>query len=204
MMALVASSFSTPNKVNKGGGSRTPGSSDRKRDALVKVTFCVHHDVSSVEDGCMHVVGSLPSLGCWDHKKARKMAAGSDGTYTLAVYIPEKVDFLYQYLMVIGSETGPGTVVWEGAVERKCRVEEACSTPGRRLLLEDDVRGETSGPAFPTADSRSEVADLHHLQQAELDTLLKERGRCQVCQSPASTCSARPSAPSAKTADRIQ
>ncbi len=41
------------------------------------------------------------------------MTANSDGTYTLAVYIPEKVDFLYQYLMVIGSEAGPGTVVWE-------------------------------------------------------------------------------------------
>ncbi len=78
MMTLVASSYSTPNKANKGGLARTPGSSDRKRDALVKVTFCVHHDVSCIEDGCMHVVGSLPSLGCWDHRKARKMAAGDD------------------------------------------------------------------------------------------------------------------------------
>ena len=82
----------------------------------------------------------------------------------------------------------PTTVVdslGQGAVERKCRVEEACSTPGRRLLLEDDIRGESSGLAFPTADPHSEVGDLRHLQQAEIDTLLKERGRCQVCPSSA-------------------
>jgi hypothetical protein len=132
----------------------------------------------------MHIIGSLPSLGCWDHKKARKMVAGSDGTYSLAVYIPEKVDFLYQYILVKGGEDGcPETVVWEGAVERKCRVEEACSTPGRRLLLEDDTRGEKSTLLFPTEPDVScgfaENAQESR-KQAELDNLMSERCRCQV------------------------
>ena len=184
---LSLGNFCTPSKVNRtAGGARTPGSGDRKRDALVKVTFCVHHDVGGFGDTCMHVVGSLPSLGCWDHKKARKMVADSGNMYSLAVYIPEKVEFLYQYILISCGEDGPGTTVWEGAVERKCKVEEACSTPGRRLLLEDDTRGENPSTIVPFLENTTTNSLLKpdisqdSRQQAELDHLLNERSRCQV------------------------
>ena len=180
-MLMCLGNFCTPNKSSR-SAARTPGSAEKKRDALVKVTFCVHHDANGAEDACMYVVGSLPSLGCWDHKKARKMVLGSDGTYTLAVYIPEKVEFLYQYILARG-DADPGAVIWEGAVERKCRVEEACSTPGRRLLLEDDTRGENTNISIVPAVSHEVVRACEKaqaLQDAELDNLLTERSLCQV------------------------
>lgn len=35
-------------------------------------------------------------LLCREHKRARKMAGGDDGVWNLAIYIPERAEFLYQ------------------------------------------------------------------------------------------------------------
>jgi len=52
------------------------------------------------ENSCMFITGSLPSLGSWDAKRARKMnpCPDSPNTWSLALYVPERSEFLYQYV----------------------------------------------------------------------------------------------------------
>jgi hypothetical protein len=105
----------------------TPGAD---RDMLVKVTFHAIHD-SAPENAAMYLTGSLPSLGSWDVKRARKMNRAQNGSWALAIYIPEKAEFLYQYLLLQDPEDGSGSqepiVLWEGGLERKCKLVERCS-----------------------------------------------------------------------------
>lgn len=100
----------------------TPGND---RDMLVKVTFHAIHD-SAPENAAMYLTGSLPSLGSWDVKRARKMNRASNGSWALAIYIPEKAEFLYQYLLLQEPETGAKNqepiTLWEGGLERKCKL----------------------------------------------------------------------------------
>ena len=95
------------------------------RDVLVKVTFHAIHD-SAPENAAMYLTGSLPSLGSWDVKRARKMNRAQNGSWALAIYIPEKAEFLYQYLLLQEPEEGAGNqdpiVLWEGGLERKCKL----------------------------------------------------------------------------------
>lgn len=99
------------------------------RDMLVKVTFHAIHD-SAPENAAMYLTGSLPSLGSWDVKRARKMNRAQNGSWALAIYIPEKAEFLYQYLLLQEPEDGSGSqdpiVLWEGGLERKCKLVERC------------------------------------------------------------------------------
>ena len=139
----------------------------------------------------MYVTGSLPSLGCWDAKRARKMAKGKDGSWILAVYIPERAEFLYQYLLLEDS-TDAGkdpVVIWEGALERKCKLDNAGATPNKQFLLSDDTRGEGSSPTpkvlsytkTEIASSASKVMSEQEKQdmQEEMNELIQERNRCQ-------------------------
>ncbi len=105
----------------------TPGAD---RDMLVKVTFHAIHD-SAPENAAMYLTGSLPSLGSWDVKRARKMNRAQNGSWALAIYIPEKAEFLYQYLLLQEPEDGSSSqepiVLWEGGLERKCKLVERCA-----------------------------------------------------------------------------
>jgi hypothetical protein len=107
----------------------TPGAD---RDMLVKVTFHAIHD-SAPENAAMYLTGSLPSLGSWDVKRARKMNRAPNGSWALAIYIPEKAEFLYQYLLIQEPEDGSAVqepiVLWEGGLERKCKLVERCCRP---------------------------------------------------------------------------
>ena len=117
------------------------------------MTFSVRHD-EEVPNTDMYVTGSLPMLGSWDARRARKLARADDGTWNLAVYIPDRVEFMYQYLLVVASEDSSGQpeVVWTGRLERKCRVEEASSTPkGKQLVLDDDTAGDAAVEGTPAA-----------------------------------------------------
>jgi hypothetical protein len=176
----------------------TPSSSSRaflagqtaSRDNLIKVTFQTFHD-DCAPASSMFITGSLPSLGCWDAKRARKMTKGSDGSWILAVYIPERAEFLYQYLLLEdSSDSGKDPVVlWEGALERKCKLDNAGATPNKQFLLSDDTRGEISSPRpqvlsytkTEIASSSSKVmSDQEKLDmQEEMNALIQERNRCQ-------------------------
>jgi hypothetical protein len=71
---------------------------------------------SAPHKSCMYIIGSLPSLGSWDAKKARRMHADEDGRgWTLSFYIPEKVEFLYQYFLAdeSSSDGGDPKILWE-------------------------------------------------------------------------------------------
>lgn len=104
------------------------------RDMLVKVTFHAIHD-SAPENAAMYLTGSLPSLGSWDVKRARKMNRAPNGSWALAIYIPEKAEFLYQYLLIQEPEDGSAVqepiVLWEGGLERKCKLVERCCRPSK-------------------------------------------------------------------------
>ena len=144
-------SSTTPAKARTPGRKGTPGTPNR--DTLVKVTFSVHHD-QDIPNTDMYVTGSLPMLGSWDARRARKLARAEDGTWNLAVYIPDRVEFMYQYLLVVASEDAASQpeVVWQGQLERKCRVEEATSTPkGKQLVLDDDTAGDAAVGGTPAA-----------------------------------------------------
>lgn len=52
------------------------------------------------------------------------MTGSEDGVWNLAIYIPERAEFLYQYLLV--KEDEEPYVVWEGGIERKCKLADAC------------------------------------------------------------------------------
>ena len=119
------------------------------------------------------------------------MSKGKDGSWILAVYIPERAEFLYQYLLLEESnDSGKDPVVlWEGALERKCKLDNAGATPNKQFLLSDDTRGEVSSPrpqvlSYTKAEiassaskvmSEKEKADL----QEEMNALVQERNRCQ-------------------------
>ncbi len=114
------------------------------------------------------------------------MAAGSDGTYTLAVYIPEKVDFFINTSWSLAATLGPEQL--SGMVRLR-------ESAGWKKRVQPQGEGSCSKMTFverlPVQHSRPPVPDLRHLQQAEIDTLLKERGRCQVRHLKAVTCVAR-------------
>jgi len=109
-------------------GAGTP-SAAADRDMLVKVTFHAIHD-SAPQPAAMYLTGSLPSLGSWDVKRARKMNRSTNGSWALAIYIPEKAEFLYQYLLLQEPEHGAASqepvVLWEGGLERKCKLVDRC------------------------------------------------------------------------------
>jgi len=52
------------------------------------------------------------------------MTRGEDGVWNHAMYIPEKAEFMYQYLL-IKEDSDPPMVVWEGGIERKCKLSDA-------------------------------------------------------------------------------
>ena len=114
----------------------TPGAD---RDMLVKVTFHAIHD-SAPENAAMYLTGSLPSLGSWAVKRARKMNRAPNGSWALAIYIPEKAEFLYQYLLIQEPEDGSAVqepiVLWEGGLERKCKLVERCCRPSTPHTLQ--------------------------------------------------------------------
>ena len=180
------------------GQNRTPSRkgapSTPNRDALVKVTFSVRHD-EEVPNTDMYVTGSLPMLGSWDARRARKLARADDGTWNLAVYIPDRVEFMYQYLLVVASEDSSGQpeVVWTGRLERKCRVEEASSTPkGKQLVLDDDTAGDAAVEGTPAAKqmikfdplmpelNKETIEQKLEVKQVEIDNLLEEREHAQM------------------------
>jgi hypothetical protein len=181
---------STPAKsrpVRKG----TPGTPNR--DTLVKVTFSVRHDaeVPACETE-MYVTGSLPMLGSWDARRARKMAQAEDGSWNLAVYIPDGVEFMYQYLLIVANADAAAQpeVVWTGQLERKCRVQEASSTPkGKQLVLDDNTTGDAAVDGTPLAKqmikfdplmpdlNRETLEQKLEVKQVEIDNLLEERER---------------------------
>jgi hypothetical protein len=91
--------------------------------------------------------------------------------------------------------------LFQGALERKCKVEEASSTPNKSMLLTDDTRGEESplvssfcSPATPAPSDRSrtepqlsvqKIASADFRQSLELNNLRTqvsalelERERC--------------------------
>ena len=145
-----------------------------------------------VEDASMFVIGSLPSLGSWDPRRARKMSQAEDGTWMIAIYLPEKVEFLYQYCLIQEEEDSARQplIVWQGNIERKCKVDNASDTPGKQLILEDDTaadgglrEGERQqqelkiDPLVPVgANSMQQKLEV---KQIEIDQLLEERERCQ-------------------------
>ena len=83
----------------------------------------------------MYLTGSLPSLGSWDVKRARRMERAQNGAWALAIYIPEKAEFLYQYLLLQEPEKDAANqepvVLWEGGLERKCRLVDRCCTASK-------------------------------------------------------------------------
>lgn len=179
---------STPAKSRTPARKGTPGTPNR--DTLVKVTFSVRHD-HDVPNTDMFVTGSLPMLGSWDARRARKLARAEDGTWNLAVYIPDRVEFQYQYLLVVANEdqAAQPEVVWTGQLERKCRVEDAGSTPkGKQLLLDDNTAGDVGTPSakqmikFDTLMPELNKETLEQkleVKQHEIDNLLEERERAQ-------------------------
>jgi len=181
----------TPAKSKTPARKGTPGTPNR--DTLVKVTFSVHHD-QDIPNTDMYVTGSLPMLGSWDARRARKLARAEDGTWNLAVYIPDRVEFMYQYLLVVASEDAAAQpeVVWTGQLERKCRVEEATSTPkGKQLLLDDNTASDAAVDGTPAAKQMIKFDPLRpelnketleqklEVKQVEIDNLLEERERAQ-------------------------
>jgi hypothetical protein len=61
-----------------------------------------------------------------ESQKARKMARGEDGVWNHTMYIPEKAEFMYQYLLIKeDSDSDTPIVVWEGGIERKCKLNDA-------------------------------------------------------------------------------
>ena len=130
----------TPASCAKASSTRLePGSAQSdKRDMLVKVTFHAIHD-SAPENAAMYLTGSLPSLGSWDVKRARRMERAQNGAWALAIYIPEKAEFLYQYLLLQEPEKDAANqepvVLWEGGLERKCRLVDRCCTASPRTRL---------------------------------------------------------------------
>lgn len=182
---------STPSKSRTPARKGTPGTPNR--DTLVKVTFSVRHD-QEVPSTDMYVTGSLPMLGSWDARRARKLARAEDGTWNLAVYIPDRVEFMYQYLLVVASEdpAAQPDVVWTGQLERKCRVEDAASTPkGKQLLLDDNTAGDAAVDGTPAAKqmikfdalmpelNKETLEQKLEVKQVEIDQLLEERERAQ-------------------------
>ena len=162
-----------------------------------QVTFHAIHD-SAPENAAMYLTGSLPSLGSWDVKRARKMNRAQNGAWALAIYIPEKAEFLYQYLLLQEPEAGAANqepiVLWEGGLERKCKLVES---PNRSVVIADDTRGEGTTKRSPTppaakeSDTQSWIpqtdnsspqaagADSELTKEEQIDMLLKERERCQ-------------------------
>ena len=182
---------STPAKAKTPARKGTPGTPNR--DTLVKVTFSVRHD-QDIPNTDMYVTGSLPMLGSWDARRARKLVRAEDGTWNLAVYIPDRVEFMYQYLLVVSSEdtAAQPEVVWQGQLERKCRVEDATSTPkGKQLVLDDNTDGDAAVEGTPAAKQMIKtdvlMPDLNKetleqkldVKQVEIDQLLEERERAQ-------------------------
>eukprot|EP00960_Hanusia_phi_P017106 503234-Hanusia_phi.AAC.1 len=166
--------------------NRTPNTPSR--DSLVKVTFSVKHEMQ-VEDASMFVIGSLPSLGSWDPRRARKMSHTEDGTWIIAIYLPEKVEFLYQYCLIKEEEdtARQPLIVWQGNIERKCKVDNASDTPGKQLVLEDDTAADNGceaacqelkiDPLVPVGSNS--MQQKLEVKQMEIDQLLEERERCQ-------------------------
>ena len=205
-IAKAAGGSGTPRSASR-GPPVTPAScakaqqsalaaSSGDRDVLVKVTFHAIHE-SAPENAAMYLTGSLPSLGSWDVKRARKMNRANNGSWALAIYIPEKAEFLYQYLLLQEPEAGAASqtpvVLWEGGLERKCKLVES---PNRSMVLADDTRGEGTtkrSPTPPASDSdvqawipeadnaspQSAGADSTLSKEEQIDVLLKERERCQ-------------------------
>jgi len=182
---------STPAKSRTPARKGTPGTPNR--DTLVKVTFSVRHD-QEIPNTDMFVTGSLPMLGSWDARRARKLARAEDGTWNLAVYIPDRVEFMYQYLLVVANEdpAAQPDVVWTGQLERKCRVEDAASTPkGKQLLLDDNTAGDAAVDGTPAARqmikfdplmpalNKETLEQKLEVKQVEIDQLLEERERAQ-------------------------
>jgi hypothetical protein len=187
----------SPAKGNAGGGADTPGRSvpvtpascaratesrlehtPVDRDKLVKVTFNAIHD-SAPENSAMFLTGSLPSLGSWDNKRARKMVRASNGSWALAIYVPEKAEFLYQYMLIQDPDSQEPVTLWEGGLERKCklvdRYNESCvalcipismalwctqltclrtCSPDRSMILADDTRGDGTFKSTPTSTAK--------------------------------------------------
>jgi hypothetical protein len=182
---------STPAKSRTPARKGTPGTPNR--DTLVKVTFSVRHD-QDVPNTDMYVTGSLPMLGSWDARRARKLVRAEDGTWNLAVYIPDKVEFQYQYLLVVANQDAAAQpeVVWTGHLERQCRVEDAGSTPkGKQLHLDDNTASDAAVDGTPAAKQMIKFDTLMpelnkdketleqklEVKQAEIDQLLEERER---------------------------
>jgi hypothetical protein len=136
----------------------TPGAD---RDMLVKVTFHAIHD-SAPENAAMYLTGSLPSLGSWDVKRARKMNRAPNGSWALAIYIPEKAEFLYQYLLIQEPEDGSAVqepiVLWEGGLERKCKLVERFRRPSNPSRCSSSPRSRARSAAV-----RSLLARAHRL-----------------------------------------
>mmetsp|Transcript_67162 Transcript_67162/g.160536 ORF Transcript_67162/g.160536 Transcript_67162/m.160536 type:complete len:820 (+) Transcript_67162:147-2606(+) len=179
LMALAAG---TPGK----GGVSTPN-----RDGMVRVTFCVKHEKTI--GGVMHVVGSSPALGCWATCRARKMeqVAGSENEWVMAMFVPEKIEFQYQYLLLAETEWGeppmpPPESLWSSSINHKCIIGDALATPGRQIRLEDDTRMEEVGDVKTTLledvlmpSHRDGKEEKLQLKQCEIDRLLEEREQCQ-------------------------
>lgn len=112
-----------------------PSSLATDRNMLVKVTFHTIHELVP-DNMAMYLTGSLLSLGSWDLERARKMKR--DGSWTLAIYVPKNEQFFYKYLLlqvpeVVDASQEP-IVLWQGSLERKCKLVERCLLFFPRML----------------------------------------------------------------------
>lgn len=106
-----------------------------------------------------------------------------DGFWSLTMFIPDKAEFLYQFLLLKMDEDpmADPQVVWEGGLQRKSRNGE---TPSPKISPTGEKH---SSLVFDSAVSESTPekdrlrADLGHLPptERELEILRREKEKCQ-------------------------
>lgn len=118
------------------------------------------------------------------------MNADGKNSWSITFYVPEKSEFLYQYLLVDETKDADSEqrVLWEGALERRVKLGEASSTPKKSILLIDNTKDEQSAAETSLAEPTPKIeriasADLGSFSElAELrehaDALEVERSRC--------------------------
>lgn len=147
----------------------TPGTDT---DMLVNVTFHAIHD-SAPANATMYLTGSLPSLGSWDLKRARKMNCNINGSWDLAIYM-EKEEFLYQYLLLQEPEADAASqepiVLWEGRLQGTCKLVESLPFNERQPFV--DGRAVMAGGGGDTdVTPPSEKGDLAEIHQKAMSIL---------------------------------
>jgi hypothetical protein len=92
---------------------------------LAKFTFRVNHppsrpqvDDTEVE---MFLLGSVKEMGEWNEKRAKRMKRSANGGWEATIYIPKKVDLLYQYLL----RDADGNELADSAQNRRKRTDAA-------------------------------------------------------------------------------